>query len=164
MWEILDENNLRQHSPEKRLEKLEVILKHDNDPSKRWDAVWLVGELATKERSSSLYDRAADLLAWSLKNDDSGVVKHEVCYQIVACNMRKKIPDLLYSALNDKSSLTRHEALECLGGIEAFEVKDDLKKALKDPVYYVVETAAFAISRLERMKNRKGQFQISEIK
>ena len=163
MWIVIDENNLRQLLPEKRLEKLEEILKHDIDPSKRWDAVWLVGELAIKERSSSLYDRAADLLVWTLKNDDSGVVKHEACYQIVACNMREKIPDLLNSALNDESSLARHEAIECLGGIEAFEVKDDLKKALKDPVSYVAETAAFAIRRLERMKNRKGQFQLSEI-
>ncbi len=163
MWVVLDENNLRQLLPEKRLDKLEEILKHDIDPSKRWDAVWLVGELAKKEGSSSLYDRAADLLVWTLENDDSGVVKHEVCYQIVACNMREKIPDLLNSALNDKSSLARHEALECLGGIEAFEIKDDLKKALKDPVSYVVETAAFSIRRLERMKNRKDQFQLSEI-
>ena len=119
--------------------------------------------MAKKERSSFLYDRAGDLLVWTLENDDSGVVKHEACYQIVACNMREKIPDLLNSALNDESSLARHEAIECLGGIEAFEVKDDLKKALKDPVSYVAETAAFAIRRLERMKNRKGQFQLSEI-
>ncbi len=163
MWMIIDENNLRKLLPEKRLEKLEEILKHDIDPSKRWDAVWLVGELAKKERSSFLYDRAGDLLVWTLENDDSGVVKHEACYQIVACNMREKIPDLLNSALNDKSSLARHEAIECLGGIEAFEVKDDLKKALKDPVSYVAETAAFSIRRLERLENRKGQFQLSEI-
>ncbi len=163
MWIILDENNLRQLSPEKRLEKLEEILKHNIDSSKRWDAVWLVGELAKKEGSGYLYDRAANLLVWALENDDNGVVKHEICYQIVSCNMREKIPDLLNSALNDESSLARHEALECLGGMEAFEVKDDLKKALQDPVSYVAETAAFAIRRLERMKNRKGQFQLSEI-
>ncbi len=163
MWKILDDNNLRKLLPEKRLEKLEEILKHDIDPSKRWDAVWLVGELAKEGGSSSLYDKAADLLVWALENDDSGVVKHEVCYQIVSCNMREKIPDLLNCALNDKSSLARHEALECLGGMEAFEIKDDLKKALNDPVYYVAETAAFAIRRLDRMENRKGQFQLSEI-
>jgi len=163
MWKILDENNLRQLLPEKRLEKLEEILKHDIDPSKRWDAVWLVGELAKIEGPGSLYSRAADLLVWSLENDDSGIVKHEVCYQISSCNMREKIPDLLNSALNDKSSLARHEALECLGGMEAFEIKDELKKALKDQIYYVAETAAFSIRRLERMKNREGQFQLSKI-
>jgi len=163
MWIVIDENNLRQLVPEKRLEKLEGILKHDVDPSKRWDAIWLVGELAKKAHSSSLYNRASDVLVWTLENDDSGIVKHEACYQIVACNMREKIPNLLNSALNDKSSLARHEALECLGGIEAFEVKDDLKKALNDPVSYVAETAAFAIRRLERMENRKEQFQLSEI-
>jgi len=163
MWEILDEDNLKQLLPEKRLEKLEEILKHDIDSSKRWDAVWLVGELAKKEGSGFLYDRAADLLVWALGNDYNGVVKHEICYQIGFCNMRKKIPDLLNSALNDRSSLARHESLECLAGMEAFEIKDDLKKALEDPVSYVAETASFAIKRLERMKNRKGQFQLSEI-
>ena len=163
MFEILDENNLRQLLPEKRLEKLEEILKHDADPSKRWDAVWLVGELAKNEGSGSLYDRAADLLVLVLKNDASGVVKHEVCYQISSNNMRNKIPDLLNSALNDKSSLARHESLECLGGIEAFEVKDDLKKALNDPVSYVAETAAFSLRRLDRMENRRGHFQLSKI-
>ena len=50
------------------------------------------------------------------------------------------------------------------GILENFEkLKDDLKKALKDPVSYVAETAAFAIRRLERMENRKGQFQLSKI-
>ena len=67
MWIILDENNLRQLLPEKRLEKLEEILKHNTDPSKRWDAVWLIGALANKEGPGFLYDRAADLLVWSLK-------------------------------------------------------------------------------------------------
>lgn len=163
MWEILDENNLRELVPEKRIEKLEEVLKFNNDSSQRWDAIWLVGELAKNSGPGTMYDRVADLLVWSLKNDESGVVKHEVCYQIVACNMREKIPDLLYCALNDKSSLARHESLECLGGMEAFKVKDELKKALEDPVSYVAETAAFAINRLERMKNREGQFQLSEI-
>ena len=163
MWEILDEDNLRDLTPELRLERLEEILKHSDDPSRRWDAVWLVGEVAKKEGPGQIFDKAGDLLVWSLNNDASGVVKHEVCYQIVACNMREKIPDLLYCALNDKSSLARHEALECLGGIEAFEVKEGIKEALKDPVSYVVETAEFAINRLERMKNREGQFGLSEI-
>ena len=56
MWKILDDDNLKQLLPEKRLEKLEEILKHNIDSSKRWDAVWLVGELAKKEGSGYLYD------------------------------------------------------------------------------------------------------------
>ena len=156
-WVILDKEDFRSLPPKKRLEKLEYVLKNEKDSSKRWDAVWLTGELASEVGSGSLFDKAADLLVWVLENDDDGVVKHEVCYQISARNMRKKIPDLIKAGLSNKSSLARHEALECIGLMEAFETIDELKKAFNDPVSYVRETAIFAIKRLERMKHRKGQ-------
>ena len=108
-------------------------------------------------KSDPIFDKASDLLVWVLENDDDGVVKHEVCYQISASNMRKKIPDLLKAGLYNRSSLARHEAIECLGILEAFEVKDELKKAINDPVNYVKETAIFAIKRLGRMKSRKSK-------
>ncbi len=155
-WVILDEEDFRSLPPKKRLEKLEYVLKNEKDSSKRWDAVWLMGELASEVGSGSLFDKAADLLVWVLENDDDGVVKHEVCYQVSARLMRKKIPDLLKAGLCNKSSLARHEALECIGFMEAFETIDELKKAFNDPVSYVRETAIFAIKRLERMKHRKG--------
>ncbi len=44
--EIYDENKLRNLSDEERLHTCEYILKNDSDESKRWDAVWLIGELA----------------------------------------------------------------------------------------------------------------------
>jgi HEAT repeat protein len=162
-WVILDENNIRNFTPKERLEQCDDILKNEKDPSKRWDAVWITGELAREMRGSSLYNKAADLLVWTLENDDDGVVKHEVCYQISACNMRNKIPDLVKAGLYNNNPLARHEAIECLGFMEAFEIKDELKRALNDPVDYVKETAMCAIKRLERMKNRKNRFSVPEI-
>jgi HEAT repeat protein len=163
-WVILDEFNSRSLSPNDRLEKYEDVLKNEKDSSKRWDAVWLTGELAREMKDDPIFDKAADLLVWDLENDNDGVVKHEVCYQISACNMRKKIPDLLKAGLYNQSSLARHEAIECLGILDAFEVKDEIKKAINDPVYYVRETAIFTIKRLERMKRRKSKnYYVSDI-
>ena len=162
-WVILDEDKTRQLSAKKRLSRCTRILKTEKDASKRWDAVWILGELARNNRGTSFFDSAADLLVWTLENDDDGVVKHEVCYQISACNMRNKIPDLLKAGLENENPLARHEAIECLGFMEAFETTDELKKALKDPVDYVKETAMCAIKRLERMKSKKGRFSAPEI-
>ena len=99
-----------------------------------------------------LFDEIADLLVWVLKNDDNGVVKHEAAFEIGAKNMRKKIPELINTALNDENVLARHESLEALGIIRAHECKDALKKALEDPVLEVRETALFVLKRLERIK------------
>ena len=162
-WVIRDEEKLRDLPLESRLQRCEDILKHDKDQSKRWDAVWLVGEIAREAGKGPLFDKAAELLAWDLANDNDGVVKHEVCYQISACDMRDKIPDMVEAGLRNESALARHEAIECLGSMEAFEVKENLKEGLKDPIPYVRETAAFAIKRLERMERRKGQYNLSEI-
>jgi len=163
-WVILDELNSRALPPRERLAMYTDVLKNEKDPSKRWDAVWLTGELAREMRSDVLFDQASDLLVWVLENDNDGVVKHEVCYQISASNMRKKIPDLLKAGLSNPSSLARHEALECLGILDAFEVEDELKKAINDPVGYVNETAIFTIKRLERMKLRKrNNYYVSDI-
>ena len=162
-WVVLDENNTRGLPPKERLEKYRNTLKNEGDSSKRWDAVWLAGEIARENKSGSIFDDAADLMSWVLENDDDGVVKHEACYQILACNMRKKIPDLLKAGLTNKSALARHEALECLAAMDAFEVKDEIEKALNDPVPYVAETAMCSIKRLERMKNRKEEFYVSDV-
>lgn len=162
-WVILDEKNIRSASPQKRLQECKKILENEKDASKRWDAVWILGELAREEKETKYFNHAADLLVWTLENDNDGVVKHEVCYQISACNMREKIPDLLKAGLSNENPLARHEAIECLGFMEAFETTDELKKAMSDPVDYVKETAMCAIKRLERMKNKKDRFMAPEI-
>jgi HEAT repeat protein len=109
-----------------------------------------------------IFDRISDIMAWVLENDDNNVVKHEACYQIAARNMRSKIPTLINSALNDKSGLTKHEALESLGLMRATEAIDLIKSVLEDPNDDVRQTAAFVIKRLDRMKNA-GSYEPSKI-
>jgi hypothetical protein len=152
----LDDNELRKLPLEERFSKLEYIFKNSDDESSRWDAVWLAGEIPVEVGlKGPLFDKVADLYAWVLKNDDNAVVRHEVCYQIAGRNMRDKIPDLAESGLNDKSALVRHEAIECLGIIYAFDQIPAMKKALDDPSEYVRETARMVLKRMERIKGKE---------
>jgi len=164
---VFDDNNLRELPEDERLIRCEKIIKYEEDESIRWDAVWLAGEIATStclnDDKKSLFNRVADLMAWVLKNDKNGVVKHEACYQIAARNMRDKIPDLINAALYDTSILTRHEALESLGLMRATEVVDIIKNCLSDPSIDVQETANFVLKRLKRMQQLKGQYKPSPI-
>jgi hypothetical protein len=161
---VYDENAIRALPPKERLEACAKILMNEEDESKRWDAVWLAGEIAEMEGPKKpIFDDVADLMAWILNNDNNGVVKHEACFQIAARNMRKKIPDLVHSALHDKSGLTKHEALESLGLMRAFETEKDILEALKDPNPDVKETAIFVLKRLKRFRNIQTEYVPSAI-
>ncbi len=161
--ELLDENNLKKLPPQQRFSRCEEIIKNEPDESKRWDAVWIAGELANSSvYGNTMYDKVADLMIWVLKNDTNGVVKHEACYQIAARNIREAIPVLVHSALNDKSDLTKHESIESLGLMRAFDAEDLIKGALKDPSQDVRETAEFVIKRLKRLRG-KGEYVPSSV-
>jgi len=150
---ILDDLKVRRFPPRERYEILKKVLHASQDESARVDALWLASETAeTLGPSDPLFDEISDLLVWILKNDNSGVVKHEAAFEIGAKNMRKKIPELINAALNDDNVLARHESLEALGIIRAVESKDEIKKALKDPILEVRETASFVLKRLERIE------------
>ena len=151
--EVFDEDELRKLPNNERFAKCEYILKNNTDESKRWDAVWLIGELAEgSDENDPMFNKVADLIEWVLKNDNNGVVKHEASFQIAARNMRQKIPVLVDVALYDQSILSKHEALESLGLMRAFEVEDLIKNALNDPSSDVRETAEFVLKRLKRLK------------
>jgi len=150
---VVDEYEIRKLPLEERYEKCAEILRNEHDESKRWDAVWLVGEVAELAGPSKpIFHKVADLMDWVLKNDNNGVVKHEACFQIAARNMRKKIQSLVDAALYDKSGLVKHEALESLGLMRAHESQDEIMKALNDTNPDVSETATFVLKRLERFK------------
>jgi len=76
--------------------------------------------------------------------------------------MRSNIPVLIHSALYDDSVLTKHEAIESLGLMRAFEAEDLIKQALKDPSPDVKETVEFVIKRFSRIKEL-GAYNPSEI-
>ena len=152
----LDDKKIREFPLEKRVEVLEDIFKNSDDESLRWDAVWLAGEIPELVGlKGPLFDRIADLFAWVLKHDDNSVVRHEVCYQISGRNMRDKIPDLAEAGLHDESALVRHEAIECLGIIRAFDQMDAIRKALEDPSEHVRITARMVLKRMERYKGKE---------
>ena len=152
----LDDKELRKLPLEERFSKLEYIFKNSDNESARWDAVWLAGEIPVEVGlKGPLFDKVADLFAWVLKNDNNAVVRHEVCYQIAGRNMRNKIPDLAESSLHDKSALVRHEAIECLGIIYAFDKIDVMEKGLNDSSEYVRETARMVLKRMERIKGKE---------
>lgn len=153
-----DEKEIRALPIEERLSKLELTLKNSPDESERWDAVWMIGEIAAEAgEGTPLYNKVADLFSWDLKHDDNSVVRHEVCYQIAGRNMMHKVPDLIESGLHDQSALVRHEAIECLSIIHAHD--DDtlaaFENATQDPNEYVRETAYFVLKRVDRTKKRK---------
>ncbi|MCV0400780.1 MAG: HEAT repeat domain-containing protein [Nitrosopumilus sp.] len=153
--EIFDEEKMRELSDEERFIACEQILKNEEDESKRWDAVWLIGELAeNKDESDPMFNKVADVIEWVLKNDNNGVVKHEASFQIAARNMRSKIPVLVDASLHDESVLTKHESIEALGLMRAFEAEDLIKKTLNDPSIDVRETAEFVLKRFDRLKNQ----------
>ena len=161
--EVYDENKLKELPEEKRMVICERIIKNDNDESKRWDAIWLLGEIAeNKNQDDPVFEKVADLMEWTLRNDSNGVVKHEACYQIAGRNMRSKIPVLIDAALNDKSILTKHEAIEALGLMRATESIDLIRDLEIDPSIDVRETARFVIKRLNRLKDQ-GDYKPSNI-
>jgi HEAT repeat protein len=101
-------------------------------------------------------------MAWVLRNDDNGIVKHEAAFQIGVRNMRTKIPDLLYSAMNDKSEIARHESIEALGLMRAHEATEKLIEMATSSSDAVRETAIFVLKRLARLKN-KGEYKVENI-
>ncbi len=160
---IFDDDKIKELPVTRRLERCKEIIHAEKDESKRWDAVWLVGEMAEdRDSTDPVFNEVADLMGWVLENDDNSVVKHEACYQIAARNMRAKIPSLIKAALEDKSGLTRHEALESLGLMRATEAAELIKESLNDPLDDVRQTAAFVIKRLKRME-AAGAYKPSEI-
>ena len=162
--EVFDEYNLRKLSDEERFTICEETLKNEKDESKRWDAVWLIGELAeNKDENDPMFNKVSDVIEWVLNNDDNGVVKHEACFQVAARNMRQKIPVLVNAALHNKSILTQHEAIESLGLMRAFEAESLIQKALDDPSSDVRETAEFVLKRFARIKNRDVVYKPSAI-
>jgi len=161
--QLLDENNVRSLPAEKRFLQCEKILKTEKDESKRWDAVWLIGELAEKkDPNDPMFQKVSDVLEWVLKNDDNGVVKHEACFQVAARNMRNKIPILVNTALHNNSILAKHEAIESLGLMRAFEAEHLIQKAMDDPSIDVRETASFVLKRFARLRN-SGAYNPSDI-
>jgi hypothetical protein len=157
---VFDEYDYRKMPPRKRLNKLTMIIKTDkHDESKRWDAVWLLGEILDDKNNERYSKEIADLMVWVLVHEKNGIVKHEAAFQIGLRNFRDKIQDLKLCAVYDNSDVARHEAIEALGMMRVQD--DDTKRVLTGLTFVdsksVSETAKFVLKRLERLKD-KGSY------
>jgi HEAT repeat protein len=157
---ILDEYDYRNMPPRKRLDKLSRIIKTEKrDESKRWDAVWLAGEILDDKKNEKYAQEIANLMVWVLIHEKNGIVKHEAAFQIGLRNFRDKIQDLKLCAVYDSSDIARHEAIEAIGMMRVQD--DDTKRVLTGLTFVdnkaVSETAKFVLKRLERLKD-KGEY------
>jgi len=153
MMDIFDEYDLRKMKPRERIDHCKEILRNEKDDSLRWDAVWIAGEIVEDEgEHGPFFDEVSDLMGWVLRNDDSGMVKHEACYQIAMRKMEKKIPDLLNSAFHDSNALVTHEAVEALGMLNALDSEELITKCLKSSNLDIRQTIEFVLRRKERQK------------
>jgi HEAT repeat protein len=149
------DNKIRKLPIEQRFKKLEEILTTSVDESERWDAVWLGGEIPVEvDLKGPMFEKMTDLFLKVLKNDSCDVVRHEVCYQIAARNMRRLIPDLAHAANYDPSPLVRHEATECMMIIRATDQIDAIKRSLNDEDQSVRNTARLVLKRISRYKSK----------
>lgn len=157
MTYVLDEYDIRQLTPRKRLDKCKEIMKED-DESIRWDAVWLAGEIQEIcPRTDKIQKEIADFMEWILKNDVNSIVRHEAAFQIGLRNFRDKIPALVECAINDKSDIASHEAIEALGLMRAWEVIPLVKDMCSSTNEARRDTAIFVVKRLERLRS-KGEY------
>lgn len=159
--ELIDENNVRQLDPSERYDKCWNRLQNSDDESVRWDSIWLLGEILEITTDKELIHKIADAFEWVCKNDKNAVVVHEAAYQIAARNLRHKIPVLVDLAMNHDRILARHEAIEALGLMRAFEAIDDISKLINDVNPDISETAMFVIKRFNRLKFSDEQDQYS---
>ena len=152
----VDTDGIRKLPHEERLEKLTEIFHNSENEAERWDAVWMSGELAEETGlKGPVFEKIGVLLAWALKHDDNSIVRHEISYQIAGRGYHQHIPDLIESAIHDKSPLVRHESCECLSIIHAQDAKPHVEKLLNDSDEIVRETAQFVLKRMERTKDKE---------
>lgn len=165
----LTENRLNELDPETRLEvSVEKITNGKNSESQRWDCLIIISELYVKLKQNQypeldeikvqkMLTKIESTLKWMIYNEENCVVHHEVAYQVAARNISKLIPDMVNAALESKSTVSRHEYLECLGVMKAFdELEEIIPEALQDENKDVRQTAEFAKDRLLRYANEKN--------
>ncbi len=150
---VYSESKLLTLSTPQLLDTCSSILRNDKDESLRGEAVWVLGKIIKEFKKDDLnHKKIEDLLEKVLLEDDNPVVKHEACFQLGENNLKNKTSALVNSALHDPSELVRHEAIEALGLLQAFECKDLLHQCLKDTNEAVRQTAVFVIKQLERLR------------
>jgi len=165
----LTENQLNELNPKIRLQVAIHKLKNHNGESsisERQDAIIMLGELYhklknnqyksefTSDEITKTYSTIIDVFKWAIKNEPACVPHHELAYQIAARDMRELIPEMVSVSLEHKSTVSRHEFIENLANIAAWEeLKYVLPIVLQDPNPDIRETAQYCEDRMRRYKD-----------
>lgn len=153
MGSVYEQSPMLMMPVRERISLCASIIENDQDESLRGEAVWVLGATVNELRpDDQLRNEIGELLEYVLQHDKNDVVKHEACFQLGEYNLTKKIPALVRAALCDRSELVRHEAVEALGLIQAFDQRAVLQQALKDEKDCVRQTAAFVLKQLDRLE------------
>lgn len=165
----LTERFINKLHPKRRLEFCISKIKNKDrlsSVSEREDALVLLGELyyklhkeqegiefTTKEKED-ICSQIKDAFDWAMDNEPNCVPHHEICYQISQRDIRELIPKMVQIALHHKSVVSRHEYIECLANIGAWdEIDSMLPMVLNDENADVRETAKYCEDRLRRYRN-----------
>ena len=110
-------------------------------------------QFSAKEKQD-ICNEVRDAFDWAMDNEPSCVPHHEICYQISQRDIRELIPKMAHIAVNHKSEVSRHEYVECLANIMAWdELESILPRMLNDSNKDVRETAKYCEDRLRRYRN-----------
>lgn len=165
----LTERYLNELHPKTRLDFCISKLKNKNGKSsisERQDAIIMLGELYHKLQHSeyskifnskdttSIYCKIINIFKWAIENESNCVPHHELSYQIAARDMRELIPVMVRVSLNHKSAVSRHEYIENLANLSAWEeLTKILPVVLEDPNPDIRETAVYCQDRMKRYRD-----------
>ena len=124
------------------------------DKFRRLEELYLKGSESVRYKIiSELIDMefmgALPLLLEALKNDKSGLIRHEAAFGIGAFGDSSHTGALAEALLNDQCSMVRHEAAISLAEIGDEEIIPVLIEAESDPVSEVSASARFAIHNIQ---------------
>jgi len=119
----------------------------------RLEDIYKVSNEATRYKIfSELVDmefkEAFPLFLDGLKNDPSGLVRHEAAFGIGIMGNKSHCEALIEALLNDKNPMVRHEAAIAMAELGSQEHIEILAKACEDTHQDVVVSAQFAIQNI----------------
>jgi replicative DNA helicase Mcm len=137
------EDDLNKLEPHTRLTvSIQMIKNVKSNISQRADGLIIICELYqrlsdnqynfSKSESSTMKKQITETIRWMMHNEKNCVVHHEIFYQIAARNMTDLVEDMAYCAINSKSIVSRHEAIENLGMMKSWKHISIIKDALED--------------------------------
>jgi len=121
------------------LARLEDIYKVSIEPTR----YKIISELVDME-----FKEAIPLLLDGLKNDPSGLVRHEAAFGIGIMGNKSHCEALIEVMLNDKNPMVRHEAAIALAELGSQEHIEILTKVCEDAHEDVIASAHFAIQNI----------------